>query len=254
MTPDRSGPRLRRPAALLLALALVAGSPADAEPRTFTNTEGQTLEAVLLDVRDGQAVLRLAGGRTAEVPLTTLSADDQAFARKWQEENRNRLDPDRLRLDIFRDNKLSTSRKKNTKVSRVTTTYICTLDNFQPKQATGLTMEVTVFQHVTKRGDSGSTTTEEEVTETIRLGTLEANGKIEFSTKPVVCESVKVVGRNDGSTRTSIDGVLFELVADGKVIFREGHPENFLDRLAEEEEREARAAEEEARREEARDR
>lgn len=57
--------------------------PLNAELRTFTNTEGQTLSAELIKADETSATLRIKGGRIATVKLDTLSETDQVFVQKW---------------------------------------------------------------------------------------------------------------------------------------------------------------------------
>jgi hypothetical protein len=53
--------------------------------RTWNSDDGKSsVEATLLEVKDGQAVLRRADGRTVRVPLSRLSDADQDYARSRQ--------------------------------------------------------------------------------------------------------------------------------------------------------------------------
>ncbi|MEC5128080.1 hypothetical protein VSU19_15040 [Verrucomicrobiales bacterium BCK34] len=53
-----------------------------AEVRDWTNSAGKTISAELVDVSEGNAILDM-GGRNFEVPIGTLSADDQTFIKEW---------------------------------------------------------------------------------------------------------------------------------------------------------------------------
>ena len=73
-----------RPFFALAFASLLALSPASArEMRTFTNTEGKKIEAELLDVRDGKVRI-MANRKTFEVPVDSLSKEDQDFLAEWQ--------------------------------------------------------------------------------------------------------------------------------------------------------------------------
>jgi len=63
-----------------------AGTAAEnGELRTWTNDEGRTIEAELLELNDeGEVTLRLDNGREYTLPLDTLSDDDAEWAREWQ--------------------------------------------------------------------------------------------------------------------------------------------------------------------------
>jgi hypothetical protein len=75
----------------LLAGIVLAGS---APARTFTNTEGKTIEAEVVRATDKQVMLRLENHRSVTIDLATLSAEDQAYIQEWQA---NRIP--RLRFD-----------------------------------------------------------------------------------------------------------------------------------------------------------
>lgn len=53
-----------------------------ADVRDWTNSDGKTISAELLDVSEGNAVLDM-GGKSFEVPIDTLSEADQAFIKEW---------------------------------------------------------------------------------------------------------------------------------------------------------------------------
>lgn len=61
-------------------LALTLALPAPVKARTWTQSAtNRTLEAELVKVTGNKALLKLASGQVAEVPIPSLSADDQAF-------------------------------------------------------------------------------------------------------------------------------------------------------------------------------
>ncbi len=53
------------------------------DTRTWTRSDGNTVEAELVGVEESQAKLKLSDGNVFEVPLTILSLDDQKFAADW---------------------------------------------------------------------------------------------------------------------------------------------------------------------------
>lgn len=69
---------------LLAALAFAfIGAPSSVQARTWTQAAtGKTIEAKLVKVENGTAHLRLASGQIAEVKVSSLSVDDQAFLEK----------------------------------------------------------------------------------------------------------------------------------------------------------------------------
>ncbi len=74
-----SSPRLL-PAILLLGAIL---EPLRGAERSWTNSAGKTINATLVEVTDGKAVLRM-DGRNFEVPVANLSPGDQEFIAKWK--------------------------------------------------------------------------------------------------------------------------------------------------------------------------
>ncbi|MEM7011120.1 MAG: hypothetical protein AAF585_06510 [Verrucomicrobiota bacterium] len=70
---------------IIAALAFFIISPLStvAQERTWTNLDGKTITAELLELNDGVATLRLNNGRRYEVSLKTLSEADNKFAAEW---------------------------------------------------------------------------------------------------------------------------------------------------------------------------
>ncbi len=67
---------------------LVCGLTAlDATARTFTSTDGKTIDAEVLGADGLQATLKLADGRQTVVPLNRLCQADQDFVLNWLKQN-----------------------------------------------------------------------------------------------------------------------------------------------------------------------
>lgn len=64
----------------LLFVLIAAASPLAA--RTWTNTEGRTIEADFVALKGETVTLKAANGQSYEVPLASLSAADQSFAKE----------------------------------------------------------------------------------------------------------------------------------------------------------------------------
>lgn len=73
---------MKKIALLLCALALLQTADAG-EVRKFTNRDGKTITAELLDLADGVVKMR-ANRRDYEVPLENLSEADQAWLNEWE--------------------------------------------------------------------------------------------------------------------------------------------------------------------------
>lgn len=78
----------------LIAAVVLAGLalPAFTEARTFTSTDGRTIEGEVVRVEKETALLKLAGGRTVNVPFRLLVDADRAYLEDWvRQEALNRI-------------------------------------------------------------------------------------------------------------------------------------------------------------------
>lgn len=75
------------PLALVACLSLAALSTSARELRTFTNKAGKKIEAELLDVQEGKVRLRV-NRQVFDIPVETLSAEDQEFLAQWNLERK----------------------------------------------------------------------------------------------------------------------------------------------------------------------
>jgi len=66
------------------AAPVCAQFPAQAAPRLWRSTEGQTFNATLLSFDGTTAVFKMANGQRAQAAAAKLSAEDQAFLADWQ--------------------------------------------------------------------------------------------------------------------------------------------------------------------------
>ncbi|MEM9017017.1 MAG: SHD1 domain-containing protein [Verrucomicrobiota bacterium] len=67
----------------LIGLTFSSAALAESSLRTWTNSEGRTITAELVELNDGVATLRMENGRRYEVSLETLSEADNEFAAEW---------------------------------------------------------------------------------------------------------------------------------------------------------------------------
>lgn len=67
----------------LIAIFLASTVPAKAEVRAWTNNAGKTIQAELVDVEGGKAVLNM-NGNNFPVPIDSLSQADQEFIKNWK--------------------------------------------------------------------------------------------------------------------------------------------------------------------------
>lgn len=66
-------------------LAVIGFKTAHAEVRSWTNDQGRVIEAELIDVNGESAVLNM-NGRNFDVPISSLSSEDQSFIEGWVKE------------------------------------------------------------------------------------------------------------------------------------------------------------------------
>lgn len=71
------------PGLLAVATFLIALGTASAETRQWTNAEGKSITGELKSVTGDTATL-LVGGRTFDIPVSSLSAADQTYIKEWQ--------------------------------------------------------------------------------------------------------------------------------------------------------------------------
>lgn len=191
-----------------ILLAILALTIPGAEARTFANGAGKKIEADLVGMEGGAAVLKLGNGRSR---------------------GRGRG-----------------VNKSSSKSSKSETIYTCTLKNSSTKTVGGIEATYTIYKRISTRGDGGSETITEEVEDTIELELLKSRGTVEFVSDPVECLDSSEKSKNGPSQtrRESITGCVVTLSVDGKEILKQCHPENFLDRLEEEAKREKERAKE----------
>ncbi len=95
-------------ATLLAAVLLGAGLlPVTATARTWTNSDGRTLEAELVELKEAAgaevAVLKMSDGRTFDVPLASLSEADQSYAKEAAAEMAEAPSKAPAKPSIFKD-------------------------------------------------------------------------------------------------------------------------------------------------------
>jgi len=231
-----------------------------ADLHTLTNTEGKTVKVELVALEEEDTIVaKLGNRRIVNIKLDTLAEKDQAFLKTWWEDNKNKLGAMDVRLildkktdRIDREVKRSgggggggNNRNQNTtqKVSKLTQDefqFIGTLENYSRKDVSDVQIEYTIYKRVSIRDKDGSDTTVEEIDGTDTIRNLPPLGKGTFETEKILCEDSSESGGNQARTskRETILGMVVRLRADGKQFLEQSYPENFIERLKEEEERE----------------
>ena len=87
------GGRLSKCVVVLVAVAAIV-AVAVAEERTWSDASGKfKLDAELVEVKDGKAVLLSTDGKTLSVPIKRLSEADQAFIQSQEKQEKSKSDP-----------------------------------------------------------------------------------------------------------------------------------------------------------------
>ena len=68
----------------IISFSLLCCLASQAETRTWTDTQGRTLEAEIVN-GDAESVTVLLNGNEVKIPLSKLSDDDQAYCKEWLE-------------------------------------------------------------------------------------------------------------------------------------------------------------------------
>lgn len=230
---------------------------AHAAPRTFTNADGNKVEAELISLEDETVLLKLRNGSVAKVPLKTLSESDQSFVTAWWEENKDKLKPSDVKLITSKkakriDRKVTTKNQGGgnrnalnqpppiiTKVTIDEYHYACELKSYVRRDVEDITVEYTIYKRVSTNDKNGLNTTVEEIDGKNRIRMLKGFGSETFETDEVQCEDISETGGNKPRTskRETILGVVFSLSAGGQEFLRQSDPENLIERLAEAEKR-----------------
>lgn len=225
------------------------------KPRTFANKEGRTVEAELVALEGAEVVMKLTNRKIAKVPLDSLSEQDQTYVKAWWEKNKNKLNSMDVKLTLDRNTKQldrslnrsggngGNNRNKSVMVKRMSKTeihYVGELKSFAQKEVEDIEVKWVIHKRVSTRDEEGSETKTEEIEGDTTIRRLEAFGTVTFETDPIECEdsSQSGGGKPRLSNRETIVGMVVTLSAGGEVFLEQSHPENFLDKLKEEEERE----------------
>lgn len=70
-----------------IAICLLAFVASSVSARTFTATDGRTIEATVVGMKENSAVLKRSDGPEVTVPLTLLSEADREYLKQWSIEN-----------------------------------------------------------------------------------------------------------------------------------------------------------------------
>jgi hypothetical protein len=117
--------------------------------------------------------------------------------------------------------------------------YSAVLKSYVQKEVSDIEVEYTIYKRVSTRDKNGSESDIEEIDGSTSIKLLEGHGSATFETESVECEDSSQTGGKGPrlSKRETILGVVVTLSAGGKDFLTQSYPENFIDRLEEEEKR-----------------
>ena len=133
----------------LLLIGLVSGARAGKEYRDFSDTQGRTIRACIMEYDSENETVKLEreNRRIAKVPITIFCETDQAYVRDWEMlhdfERKGSFNIDVKRMK--RDNDEQDSRDHNSKKEVTDTYYIIVLQNKGSSELKGLKLEYCIY-------------------------------------------------------------------------------------------------------------
>lgn len=131
--------------AMLAALFLFTASLLQAEPRTFTDAQGRTITAELLEAGEDSIRIRRDDGSLFNIPINTLSQSDQDYITDWIDAQITAA-AERMRINVskFKDT-LSKSDGIAYKTRTEAAGYLISLFNESMVILDGLNIEYRIF-------------------------------------------------------------------------------------------------------------
>jgi hypothetical protein len=256
---------MKCPATLALGV-LLSVQIGVAEPHTFTNTEGKSVEAEMVALSGTTVVMKLPSRKIAKVDLSSLTEADQAFVKAWWETNKNKLKAMDVRLTLDKNTKQIERKVTRSggnggkggkpgvqkRMSKDEVFYSGEIKSFAKKDIEDLRVRYTIHKRTSTRNGDGSQTETEEIDGETMIRHLPSLGTAAFETEVLECldESQSGGGKPRTSHSDTIIGIVVKLSVGGEVFLTQSYPDNFLARLEEEAKREEKLDEERADREE----
>ncbi|WP_435895619.1 hypothetical protein [Oceaniferula spumae] len=232
---------------LALATGIITLSCAHAETRSFTNTEGKTIEAEVVGVSSGKVSLKLKGGKIYTLPFNTLSEADQTYIKEWYEKNKNNVKPSDFSLGITKKStrirvprdkdKEKSAKGASTKMSIEEVSYQFKLSQRISAPTENIVVYSQIIKRTTTRGDESEDPKYEEVIDEKTIDSLSSKKPEEWESTPESCEDITTKSKTASSTsKEDIVGVVTTVYVGGKELFKEYEPSNFekdLERIQE---------------------
>jgi hypothetical protein len=137
---------------LALLLLLPMHPALTAELRTFTSTDGRTVEAEILAAAPDNVTLKLATGQTVVSPLNRFSEADQKHIADWLKQNPVKLNHS-FQVSYTKD-KTGSSKSRNGSVTVTSETWVCKIKvaNRSGQALENVELDYTVFYHQNDEG------------------------------------------------------------------------------------------------------
>jgi len=191
---------------LITFMGLVAGSAQQNAPyRTFRDTEGRAIQAVLVSATAEEAWIRREDGQTFRVRIANFGKADQDFIAAWRVAEALKA-PTALQFSVRR---FSAGREINTTSTRRITTeqsgYAVTLTNATAFDLENLEVE---YRYFALRGSATATGQErrrQRFTGLTRIDRLASLAQTEFQTAPIPIASSSLRSDRTGTQRRTND-------------------------------------------------
>ena len=185
----------------LLRCGLVIGGlglgSAKAEERAFTDTKGRTITASLISATEDKVTIkRSSNGKEYTLDLSKLSEGDQAFIKKWREENPEAAAPKdpvigEVKFEYRISKKKTNTRKLGKDRSVEKWLYEVELTNKDRNPIPKITAKYELFvRYYDKHADPKRGVARTETGEYVIKG-IEGNGRYKFQTKVISAETNK---------------------------------------------------------------
>ncbi|MFH1499049.1 MAG: hypothetical protein ABII82_14625 [Verrucomicrobiota bacterium] len=228
---------------LLTALPLLAN---DSDWRTFTDTQGRSIRAQLIDATDDEVTIKREDGRTFTLKVDQLSAADQKVIREFAKRPRP-IPAGALQVEMSRG--MFSSEKKDSDVilttgkivknGRTTTTekwgYTITLNNKSPEPIKGLRAEYRLFATVDNVHEKGKQGLKKTAYST-KIETIPLHDRVSFRTETIDASKMRYNGNivsaatGDSTSRETLVGIWIRIYRDQELVMESSMPAGLADK------------------------
>lgn len=210
----------------------------NAEARTFTNTEGKSIEAEIVGVASGKVSLKMKNGKVYTLPFAKLSEADQTYIKEWHKKNKSMVKPSDFKLDVSKKQKrIRTPRDEGENSgegaasTRIFMEQVIYQFKFTIKQSTpvkDVVVKTRIFKRTTTKGSGAEEPTYELILGEKRFESLSSKKAEEWKSTPEICEKLVTKFEKGSSTKKEeVIGIVVIVSAGGKELFRKYEPSTF---------------------------